>query len=393
MKITSVDTIRVQVPCPEDELRAGKYGDVGFVRIETDEGLTGWGAGEVRETLLDSLVRPLLIASDPFRIGEYVSKGLGRAPSAEHALWDLLGKATNLPIYRLLGGPYRDEIQLYATVCWPTLQDTPIEVELEDTIKYVETGYRSIKLQIWHANPFDNIEMFQHLRDRFGSPEKVQFMFDRTASFPGSLWDVETALEIASALCFLQAEWLEEPLEHGDIHGYARLSESVDLPIAAGERDFGLEPFIRYGTHKSLDIWQPDAYYSGGILTVHRIAALAQRFHIPLIMHGANHFLLAPVIQLAASIESCRMLEVAMITPPFRPEEQWEPLLKLVNTPHLFEVEGDVVKIPTLPGLGLDLNEDAILEYQVPPGTPRRPDPYEIVRPIFMPDDHVRMGL
>ena len=60
MKVTNVDTIRVQVPCEEDELRAGKIGDVGFVRVKTDEGLTGWGFGEVRETLLDSLVRPML---------------------------------------------------------------------------------------------------------------------------------------------------------------------------------------------------------------------------------------------------------------------------------------------------------------------------------------------
>ena len=392
MIITSIDTIRVQVPCTDDELRAGKYGEVGFVRVQTNENLTGWGVGEVRDTLLNSLVRPMLLGNDPFRIGEYVARGLGRAASVEHALWDLLGKATTQPIYRLLGGSFRQEIQMYATVCWPALQKTPIQQELEDIIKYVENGYRAIKLQIWDENPFDRIEMFQHLRDYLGGPDKVRFMFDRTASCSGSLWDIEKALEIARCLYFLQADWLEEPLEHGDVDGYARLTKSVDLPITAGERDFGLEPFIRYGTHKSLDIWQPDAFLSGGIMTVHRIAAIAEGFRIPLIMHGANHLLLAPVIQLAASIESCKMLEVAVITPPFRPEEQWEPLLQLMNTPHLFEIHGDVIKIPTLPGLGLDLNEDAIMEYRVPAGTPRQTDPYELVRPIFFPDDYVRMG-
>jgi D-galactarolactone cycloisomerase len=282
---------------------------------------------------------------------------------------------------------------MYATICWPRLQHTPAEVELADTIKYVEMGYRAIKLQIWRDNPYVVIEMLQHLRDRFGGPDKVQFMFDRTASLPGSLWDVETALEVARGLQFLQAGWLEEPLQHGDVHGYARLSDSVDLPISAGERDFGLEPFIRYGTHKALDIWQPDAWYSGGILMVHRIAALAEGFHVPLLMHGGNHLLLAPVLQLAASISTCRLLEVAMITPPFRPEEQWQPLRKLVNTQDLFEVRGDMVKVPTLPGLGVDVNEDAVLEYRVPPSTPRRPDAYNIRRPIFLPDDYVRAAL
>ena len=124
MIITSIDTILVQVPCTDDELRAGKYGEVGFVRVQTNENLTGWGVGEVRDTLLNSLVRPMLLGNDPFRIGEYVARGLGRAASVEHALWDLLGKATNQPIYRLLGGSFRQEIQMYATVCWPALQST-----------------------------------------------------------------------------------------------------------------------------------------------------------------------------------------------------------------------------------------------------------------------------
>ena len=105
----------------EIEVQGAKtFREVGFVRIRTDERLTGWGVGEVRETLLDSL------GNDPFRIGEYVARGLGGAASAEHALWDLLGKATNQPVYGLLGGPFRKEIRMYATVCWPALQDTPI---------------------------------------------------------------------------------------------------------------------------------------------------------------------------------------------------------------------------------------------------------------------------
>ena len=204
----------------------------------------------------------------------------------------------------------------------------------------------------------------------------MEVMFDRTADLSGSLWPLTTALEVARQLENLEGSWLEEPLQRRDLVGHARLAEAVGIPISGGEGDHGSAPFARYCAHKALDILQPDVFNCGGIATMRKIGALGEAFNLPVLPHGNHGLRLAPSLQAAAAMPNCHIHEVVYVTPPLTPQQQWEPLLKVLTTGQLYDLEGDVLAIPTAPGLGIDLSEDAVQEYRVPRGTPPRPGPY-----------------
>ena len=380
MKITGIDTFAVQLPCPADELRAGKYADLALTRVQTDEGLTGWGFHDVPRRVLEGLVRPLLLGNDPFRVEDYVRRGLGRAAPVEWALWDLIGKAANQPVHRLLG-QCRDRIPVYLTLVWPSHQAPTPAQQVEDIVRYAALGFKAVKLQIWRGNPFEDLEVLEGVREQLGGPEKMEVMYDRTATRSGTRWSFETALEVAHRLEALDASWLEEPLQRGDLDGHARLAEATETPIAGGESEFGLRPFARFCARRALDILQPDVLNCGGIATMRKIGGLGEAFGLPVLPHGNHGLRLAPSLQVAATLPGCRVHEVVYVTPPLTLEEQWAPLLAVLNTAELYHLEGDILTIPLAPGLGIDVNEDAVLEYQVPPGTARRPGPYRFPPP------------
>jgi len=164
-------------------------------------------------------------------------------------------------------------------------------------------------------------------------------MFDRTAQMPGVVWDYNTGL---------------------------RMAREVDIPITRGEGFRGLDGFRECLVHDTYDILQPDCVGAGGIFTVRRIAAMAEAFHKPAIMHGAMGLRLAGWLQTSAAIGS-PWQELALVTPPLLPEEQWSPALKVVNGDRLFTFRDGEVQVPQGPGLGLDINEDALERYRVAP--------------------------
>ena len=142
-----------------------------------------------------------------------------------------------------------------------------------------------------------------------------------------------------------------------------------------------MRPFARFCARRALDILQPDVLTCGGIATMRKIGGLGEAFGLPVLPHGNHGLRLAPSLQVAATLPGCRVHEVVYVTPPLTPQEQWAPLLAVLNTAELYHLEGDVLTIPLAPGLGIDVNEDAVLEYRVPPGTARRPGPYRFPPP------------
>jgi len=375
MRVTSVDCFQVKIPWPAEEIRAGKVADLHLTRIQTDEGITGWAPRGIPEYVLRDVVRPLLIGNDPFLIEHHLQRGLIKATAAEWALWDIVGKAAGLPVHKLLGG-CRTEIQVYLTIVWAReKQMTPAE-QVDGIIIYAEQGFHHVKVRAWRDNPYEDVDIVRGVRQRLGARDKMEVAYDRTAGLSGSVWDFDTALEVARQMEELDTAWLEEPLQHRDIESHARLAEAVDLPISGGERDRGVSSSARYCANKSFDILQPDGFLCGGISTFRKIGALAEGFGIPLYIHGTHGMGLAPYFQCAATVESCRVHEICVLAPPITPMESWEPILKIINTPELFHMEGDILTIPTLPGLGVDINADAVAEYTVPAGTPGRPGPY-----------------
>ena len=359
MKIVEVESFRVEVPLTDEQRERNFYNSTGITRIRTDEGITGYGFHAVEE----EPARRILIGQDPFAIERHLEAGLDRCYGAENALWDIVGKAAGLPLHRLWGA-YRDAIPLYLTCVWPGAPDqtdvTPRQ-QAEDVSRYAEIGYRAVKIRAWRPDPMQDVEAVRLIRERVGGRDRIEVMIDRTGQYSGSTWDYETALRVARALEDVDATWLEEPFERGDVEQHARLRAETRIAITGGEHQ-PPEVYPGYITGGAFDIVQPHCANVFSILK--RVAGMAEMCGMGCIFHGSHGMNLVGSLQVSATIRSCRMHELVYTTPPTLPTDAWAPLGVLTRSKQLYEVEDGCVRIPTSPGLGIDLDEDAIERYR-----------------------------
>jgi len=360
MKITEVESFRVTVPISEAQQQQRCYHTTGVTRIRTDAGITGYGFNEVDA----EAVRLILAGEDPFAIERHISAGLDRWYGAENALWDIVGKAAGLPLHRLLGA-YRDKIPLYLTCVWPGAAEqtdvTPRQ-QAEDVRRYFERGYRAVKIRSWRPDPLDDVEAVRLIREMVGGREMMEVMIDRTGESSGQSWDYETALRVARALEAVDATWLEEPFTRGDIDLHARLRAETAIAITGGEHQ-PPEVYAGYLRGGAFDVVQP--HCAGVLSTLKKIAGMAEMFGVACIFHGSHGMNLVGSLQLAATIPSFRMHELVFTTPPALPEEAWAPLTALVKGETLYTVNDGYVDIPSAPGLGIEVDEEAIERYRV----------------------------
>ena len=255
-----------------------------------------------------------------------------------------------LPVARLLGG-YRDRLRVYRTCVFPgkpDQSDVPYETQAEYAVRLKQTGYTAMKVRAWRPTPMDDVEMLAVARSAVG--DEFEIMFDRTAVRPGWVWDYDTALQVARGMERYNARWLEEPFDGHDLEGPARLAAEVDIPITGGELGKSIHQFLAFLTHKTYDVLQPDTRICGGILNARKISILAEAFHVPCIQHGTGGLSLAGYIQAGCAMPNCEYQEI--IGQPNLPQEQWEPALRILRTPHVFEIEDGYVKLPDLAGAG-----------------------------------------
>ena len=359
MKITSIESFGVEVPLSGKQQQRGHYNTSGITRIKTDEGITGYGFTEVD---VDA-VSQLLVGKDPFAIERHVEAGLDQWYGAENALWDIAGKAAGLPLNKLLGA-YRDRILLYLTCVWPGEADqtdvTPRQ-QAEDVRRYAEHGYRAVKIRAWRPDPMEDVEAVRLIRELVGGRERMEVMVDRTAEYSGQTWDYDTALKVARALEEVDATWLEEPFIRGDIELHARLRAETRIAITGGEHQ-PPEVYLGYLRGEAFDIVQP--HCANVLSTLKKIAGMAELFGVQCIFHGSQPMNLVGSLQLAATIRTCRTQELVFSIPPVLPEDAWAPLNVLVKSETLFTVKDGHVQIPRAPGLGIELDEDAIERYR-----------------------------
>ena len=360
MKITEVESFRVAVPISEAQRQQRCYHATGVTRIRTDEGITGYGFSEVDA----GVVGRILVGEDPFAIERHIPVGLDRWYGAENALWDIVGKAAGLPLHRLLGA-CRDKIPLYLTCVWPGAAEqtdvTPRQ-QAEDVLRYFEHGYQAVKIRSWRPDPMDDVEVVRLIRELVGGREMMEVMIDRTAEFSGHTWDYETALRVARALEAVDATWLEEPFTRGDVELHARLRAETQIAITGGEHQ-PPEVYAGYLRGGAFDILQP--HCAGVLSTLKKIAGMAEMFGVACIFHGSHGMNLVGSLQLAATIPSCRMHELVFTTPPAPPEDAWAPLNALVKSGTLYTVKDGYVDIPSAPGLGIEVDEEALERYRV----------------------------
>ena len=373
VRITGVEAFRVKVP-------GGALFSVS--RVHTDAGITGTSFVPCADDVLNRFVKPVLVGEDLFAIDRHMARlqafrgesGVQDWSGIEHALWDAAGRIAGRPVAQLLGGT-RDRLRVYRTTVWPRKKPAasgalPLESDQADiayetqaafAVRLKENGFSGIKVRAWRPNPMDDVDMVGVMRAAVGPEFKI--MLDRTAVRPGWVWDYPTALRVCRGLEKHGAYWLEEPFDGHDVQAPARLAAEVDILISGGELAKSTFEFLDFLIHKTYDILQPDTRICGGILAARKISILAEAFGVPCIQHGTSSLALAGYIQAGCAMSNCEWQEI--IGTPELPQEQWAPARALVRTPDVYRIENGYILLPDLPGLGLDLNEDAIREYRI----------------------------
>ena len=355
MKIRSVESFDVEVPVSAEQRELGCCCRSGVTRIRTDKNITGYGWSRVDADAAGAL----LVGKDPIQVGRHVADGLGHAfYGAENALWDIVGKSVGQPLHRLWGS-CRDRMKLYLTTVWPVdahqTQVTP-EQQAEDIERLASYGYRAFKIRIWRPDPMDDVEAVRRIRRRLGGPDDVEIMLDRTGQSPGATWDEATGLRVAEALQEAGAQWLEEPFARGDIECHARLRQASKIAITGGEHQ-PLEVYDDYFQGQAFDIIQP--HCADVLLHLKKIAAAAELFGTDCIFHGSHGMDLIASLQVGATIPSCRLQEIVYTRPPTVPTA-WSPLSALVRSDAILSVEDGHALIPDAPGLGIEVDEEAV---------------------------------
>lgn len=364
IRITNVESFAVQVP------HQGRQHHYPVTRVHTDAGVAGTSFLGTPAGLLQSWVKPTLVGDDLFAVDRHLQRlqmqgGETRAQlwsGVEHAMWDAIGRIAKQPVARLLGAA-RDRLRIYRTCVWPgkpDQSDVSYETQAQYAVRLQKAGYTGMKVRAWRPRPMDDVDMVGVVRQAVG--KDFHIMLDRTAVRPGWVWDYQTAFQVARGLERHGAYWLEEPFDGYDLMGPARLAAEVDILITGGELGNSVYHFLQFLRHKTYDVVQPDTRICGGIWIAKKISVLAEAFGVPCIQHGNSGLALAGYIQAGCAMTNCEWQE--MIGGPELPEEELAPALKLVRTPYVFRIEKGYVHLTDQPGLGLDLNEDAIKEYR-----------------------------
>jgi L-alanine-DL-glutamate epimerase-like enolase superfamily enzyme len=370
VRITDVESFRVRMPAGGEGLPLTDY-DYGVTRVHTDAGVTGTSFIPCPADVLARWVKPTLAGQDVFAIDRHLDRlqmergesGVQIWSGVEHAMWDAVGRIAAQPVAKLLGGA-RDRLRVYRTCVFPGKQDqsdVPYETQAQYAQRLKQSGYGAMKIRAWRPRPLDDVDAVGVIRAAVG--RDFYIMLDRTAVRPGWVWDYPTALKVCRGLEKHKAYWLEEPFDGHDIYGPARLAAEVDILITGGELGKSTYEFLEFLVNKTYDVVQPDTRICGGILVARKISVLAEAFGVPCIQHGTSSLSLAGYIQAGCAMANCEWQEI--IGGPNLPEEQWAPALKLVRTPKLFRIENGYVHLSEFPGLGLDLNEDALKEYRI----------------------------
>ena len=328
--------------------------------LKTDEGIEGYCAsvGFLDEAKgLVSLLRPFLLNRDPFRIEDTLrmlrsAHFLGyRGWFAEVGLWDIVGKATGQPIYRLLGGGPR-RILAYAS----TGELHEPQQRAEEVLKLKEMGFKAAKLRVKAMDMRDDIALVETVRRAVG--DDMALMVDANQGWPihgfarYPTWSLKRAMEEARAFEDLGVRWLEEPLYKHDYQGYAQLRASTSVPIATGEFNSDLHEFRDLTSGGCCDVLQPDVTLSTGILNGKKVAGMAEAYNMEFSPHTwTNGLGFAANLQLMASTPNCPCCEF-----PYEPPG-WVPEARdfMLTEPFTIDAEG-YVAVPQKPGLGVELD-------------------------------------
>ncbi len=369
LKITGMEILVVKV---------NRRGDWIFVRLKTDKGVTGLGeasqgggfaqaSGERNAAMQKALGEffELVRGQSPFEIEQYRTRGREKAKAGgrltvtafcalEQALWDLAGRALGAPVYALLGGKLRQELDVYANINRATNDDRSPEAFGANAGKAVSEGFRAIKAAVFDDFPpltrpkaeLDKskelgIARVEAIRKAIG-PE-VKLMIDVHSHF-----SVPLAVEVAKRLEPVNLFFYEEPVNPERLAETAEIRSAIKQTMAGGEVLFGIESFVPLCRNRALDIIMPDVKHCGGILEARKIAVVAEVDGVQVSPHNPS----GPVAT-AASVQLCAGMPNFLILEHAWGEAAWRP--ELVAPPEAFI--GGRIRVSERPGFGVELNE------------------------------------
>jgi L-alanine-DL-glutamate epimerase-like enolase superfamily enzyme len=354
---------------PNDSMAGFRFHGWLIVEILTDTGHVGIGnaalSPRVTKQAIDLYLKPLLLGKDPYET-EFLWQHMYRATMAfgrsgigmvaisavDIALWDLMGKASGQPVYRLLGGRTKTKIPVYAS----KLYSQPLDQLAAEAQAYKDQGYKAMKLRFgW--GPVDgaagmerNLELLRTVRQVIGY--EIDLMCD---AYMG--WTLDYARRMVPLLEPFRLRWLEEPVIPDDVHGYAALKAMGRLPIAGGEHEFTLYGFRVLLEAKAVDYIQFDTNRVGGLTQARKIAALAEAYSVPVVPHAGQmhnfHVVMASFNSPLAEFFPVVDVEIG--------NELFWYIFKGEPQP----VDGCIDLDENVPGLGLTINEESLKRFEV----------------------------
>jgi len=343
-----------------------------FLKISTDEGITGWGESilEGRARTVETAVlehKPFLIGQDPLRI-EFLWQSLYRntyyrggvilasaLSGIEQALWDIKGKLFGIPVYQMLGGLYRNRIRIYGH-CWGATTEKIISRALERQ----SAGFTAIKilLEPYTANRGikgyveTQVRRFAEIRQAVGDDMDIAIDFHGRIS-------PDMAVQVINGIQEYYPFFVEEACLPENVDAMVRIARAVGVPLATGERLVTRHGFRRLLESGAVAVVQPDPCHAGGILEVQRIAAMAETHYCKVAPHNP----LGP-IALAVSVQLGACLPNFLIAEHFGMEERWD--LGEGYLDKAFQIVDGYIPVPDSPGLGVEVDEKVVYERSYP---------------------------
>jgi galactonate dehydratase len=288
--------------------------------------------------------------------------------AVETALWDLAGKALNVPVYQLLGGKFRDKIRVYCdTALYQTNLPQPKDFA-DAATRAKQMGFNAMKFDLDQANDPNKYDRFNWT----ASPGELQRMYDQIAAAREAVgpktdilvdmhgrYDAPTGQAVAKMMEPLKLMWLEEPIPAENVEAYKLITESTSTPIAAGENHYLGHGFRRMLEIGAVDIVMPDLQKAGGLGEGQRIANLANLYYVPFAPHMVASFLGAMAsCHVCASVPNFMILE-------WQSYFHTDPMFKEIVNYDGEWVKDSFITLSEKPGIGVSLNEEAMKKYAV----------------------------
>jgi L-alanine-DL-glutamate epimerase-like enolase superfamily enzyme len=377
MKITDVEVLILEAPgdyaAPRGAEEAYGYKHLVLLRVHTDEGITGVADVESQPHVVKAIVdapqrelfnglRHLVVGEDPFEVERlwhrmfertyyYGRRGavLQAISGIDIACWDIMGKATGRPLYKLLGAGYRDRVRAYASTLF---RPTP-EAMAEACRRYLDQGFRAIKFGwgVFGRNPDLDVRLVEAARRTVG--DDVDLLID--AGWLIHRTPKET-IAMIERLEPYRPFWVEEPCHPEDYRGYAAVATAVRTRIAAGEQEATVWGFRQLLDEGKVDVVQPDLSRCGGLTIARTVAHMAAERNVAVCPHAwLSQILLAASLHYNAFLRDALFIEYSVAEGPLS--------RVLCRTP--LELEDGYVRVPQGPGLGVELDEAVVEKYRI----------------------------